>query len=335
MRPDSVDVSVVIPCFRGEASLPELCDRLVRALEARGDTFEIILVDDSARPALWTCIQGLCAGDGRIRGVQLMRNYGQHNATVRGFRHARGRWVVTLDEDLQNPPEEIAALRARAEETDADVVYGIPQARQGPGWRTWASRLIMVIPRRVMQVDFDISAFRLISGPVAAEVARSERHDIILDIYLSWVTDRIRSTPVRHEHPEGLRSSYTLRKLVQVFFNLLFNYATFPLRLASVGGVVLSALSGLAGVAVLVSKFTGTITVPGWASLAIAVLFSSGVTLLGVGILSEYVTRIFLQINQKPQSVVRAVTDEREARAPGPRPTGAAASGSPHGHGHR
>ncbi|WP_375761267.1 glycosyltransferase family 2 protein [Corallococcus exercitus] len=332
MRTPSIELSVVVPCFRGEASLPVLCERLVRHLEARGAPFEIILVDDSARPALWACIQGLSARDGRIRGVQLMRNYGQHNATVRGFRHARGRWVVTLDEDLQNPPEEIATLLSRAEEAGADVVYGVPQARQGPGWRTWASRLIMVIPRRVMQVDFDISAFRLISGPVAAEVARSERHDIILDIYLSWVTDRITATPVRHEHPEGLRSSYTLRKLVQVFFNLLFNYATFPLRLASVGGVALSLLSGLAGVAVIVSKFTGTITVPGWASLAIAVLFSSGVTLLGVGILSEYVTRIFLQINQKPQSVVRAVTDGHASRVLEPPASGDAASGSTHGY---
>ncbi|MBN8226214.1 glycosyltransferase [Corallococcus macrosporus] len=332
MPPDSVDVSVVVPCFRGEGSLPALCGRLVRALEARGDTFEILLVDDSARPALWACIQALAKGDARIRGIQLMRNYGQHNATVRGLRMARGRWVVTLDEDLQNPPEEIPTLLARANEVGADVVYGIPHERQGPGWRTWASRLIMVVPRRVMGVGFDISAFRLISGPVAAEAARSERHDIILDIYLSWVTDRITATPVRHEQPQGLRSSYTLSKLVQVFFNLLFNYTTFPLRLASIGGAVLSVLSVAAGASVILSKFAGDIDVPGWASLAVGVLFSSGVTLLGVGILSEYVTRIFLQINQKPQSVVRAVTDGREAQTPSPPGPEAAASGAPHGH---
>ncbi|HZI14226.1 MAG TPA: glycosyltransferase family 2 protein [Myxococcus sp.] len=308
MSPSPVDISVVVPCFRGESSLPELCARLVRTLEARGASFEILLVDDSARPALWACIEALARGDGRVRGVRLMRNFGQHNATVCGFRHARGQWVVTLDEDLQNPPEEIGALLERQQQTGADVVYGIPRARQGPAWRSLASRLIMVIPRRVMQVPFDISAFRLVSGLVAAEVARSERHDIILDIYLSWVTDRIVATEVRHDSPEGLRSSYTLRRLVTVLFNLLFNYATFPLRLASVGGFLLSLLSAAAGGVVLLSKLTGTITVPGWASLAVAVLFSSGVTLLGVGILSEYVARIFLQINQKPQSVVRQVT---------------------------
>ncbi|MBZ4394605.1 glycosyltransferase family 2 protein [Myxococcus sp. AS-1-15] len=308
MTSPAVDISVVIPCFRGESSLPELCARLTRSLEARGTPFEIILVDDSARPALWAVIEGLAQADSRVSGVRLMRNFGQHNATVCGFRHARGRWVVTLDEDLQNPPEEIGALLARAEQTGADVVYGIPRARQGPGWRSLASRLIMVIPRKVMRVSFDISAFRLISGRVAAEVARSERHDIILDIYLSWVTDRISATEVRHEHPEGLRSSYTLGRLVTVFFNLLFNYATFPLRLASVGGFCLSVVSALAGALVVFSKYTGYITVPGWASLAVAVLFSSGVTLLGVGILSEYVARIFLQINQKPQAVVRQTT---------------------------
>ncbi|AGC47647.1 undecaprenol glycosyltransferase [Myxococcus stipitatus DSM 14675] len=308
MSPSAVDISVVVPCFRGETSLPELCSRLIRTLEARQASFEVILVDDSARPTLWAVIEGLAQSDARIVGVRLMRNFGQHNATVCGFRHARGRWVVTLDEDLQNPPEEIGTLLARAEEADADVVYGLPRVRQGPGWRSLASRLIMVIPRKVMRVGFDISAFRLISGRVAAEVSRSERHDIILDIYLSWVTDRITATEVRHDHPDGLRSSYTLSRLMTVFFNLLFNYATFPLRLASIGGFFLSVLSAIAGVFVLYSRITGHITVPGWASLAVAVLFSSGVTLLGVGILSEYVARIFLQINQKPQSVVRQST---------------------------
>ncbi|WP_338864183.1 glycosyltransferase family 2 protein [Myxococcus stipitatus] len=326
-----MDISVVVPCFRGETSLPELCARLIRALEARQASFEIILVDDSARPTLWALIDGLAQSDGRIVGVQLMRNFGQHNATVCGFRHARGRWVVTLDEDLQNPPEEIGALLARAEQADADVVYGLPRLRQGPGWRSLASRLIMVIPRKVMRVAFDISAFRLISGSVAAEVARSERHDIILDIYLSWVTDRITATEVRHEHPEGLRSSYTLSRLVTVFFNLLFNYATFPLRLASIGGLLLSLLSAIAGGGVLISHMTGTITVPGWASLALAVLFSSGVTLLGVGILSEYVARIFLQINQKPQAVVRQVTST--PRLSGAEPRAEPAQQEPlHGH---
>lgn len=308
MRPSAVDISVVVPCFRGESSLPELCSRLIRTLETREASFEIVLVDDSARPSLWAVIEGLAQSDARIVGVRLMRNFGQHNATVCGFRHARGQWVVTLDEDLQNPPEEIVTLLARAEETDADVVYGLPRVRQGPGWRSLASRLIMVIPRKVMRVTFDISAFRLISGRVAAEVARSERHDIILDIYLSWVTDRITATEVRHDHPDGLRSSYTLSRLLTVFFNLLFNYATFPLRLASIGGFLLSMLSAIAGGVVLFSRITGAITVPGWASLALALLFSSGVTLLGVGILSEYVARIFLQINQKPQSVVRQST---------------------------
>ncbi|NTX00588.1 MULTISPECIES: glycosyltransferase family 2 protein [Myxococcus] len=319
MSPSVVDISVVVPCFRGESSLPELCARLVRTLEARHTPFEIILVDDSARPALWAVIEKLAQGDEHIVGVRLMRNFGQHNATVCGFRHARGRWVVTLDEDLQNPPEEIGALLARAEQADADVVYGLPRVRQGPGWRSLASRLIMVIPRRVMRVAFDISAFRLISGRVAAEVARSERHDIILDIYLSWVTDRITAAEVRHEHPEGLRSSYTLGRLVTVFFNLLFNYATFPLRLASVGGFLLSVLSAIAGGVVVFSRITGTITVPGWASLAVAVLFSSGVTLLGVGILSEYVARIFLQINQKPQAVVRQATSTSRLAVAEPR----------------
>ncbi|WP_342375759.1 glycosyltransferase family 2 protein [Myxococcus stipitatus] len=331
MSPSAVDISVVVPCFRGETSLPELCSRLIRTLEARQSSFEVILVDDSARPSLWAVIEGLAQSDARIVGVRLMRNFGQHNATVCGFRHARGRWVVTLDEDLQNPPEEIGTLLARAEEADTDVVYGLPRVRQGPGWRSLASRLIMVIPRKVMRVGFDISAFRLISGRVAAEVARSERHDIILDIYLSWVTDRITATEVRHDHPDGLRSSYTLSRLVTVFFNLLFNYATFPLRLASVGGFFLSVLSAIAGGFVLYSRITGHITVPGWASLAVAVLFSSGVTLLGVGILSEYVARIFLQINQKPQSVVRQSTSASRLAAAETR-TEPARQESLHGH---
>jgi len=309
----AVDVSVVVPCFRGDETLPELCRRLTTTLESLDVEFEILLVDDSGRAAMWRCIEGLARGDGRVRGLQLTRNFGQHNATVCGFRHASGRWVVTLDEDLQNPPEEIPTLLDCQGASGADVVYGTPRVRQGPLWRTLASRAIMTIPRSVMRIGFDISAFRLIDGRIAAEVARNERYDIILDICLSWITDRISSVEVRHDSRRGSPSAYTLSRLTTVFFNLLFNYATFPLRLAAVSGIALSMVALLLGGAVLVSRVIGHVTVPGWASLAAGVAFSAGLTLVTIGILSEYVLRMFLRINQKPQSVLRSATSPKDA----------------------
>ncbi|MCP3978119.1 MAG: glycosyltransferase family 2 protein [bacterium] len=303
-------LSLIVPVYRGRQTIEELARRLIAVLDAAGSTFELLFVDDGSSDGSWDCIRELARSEARIRGIRLTRNFGQHNATLCGFRHARGELLVTLDEDLQNPPEELPKLLEAFEERDADVLYGIPHERQSSLWRRLASRVVMFVPRKVMGIDFDISAYRVVRRSIALEVTRALRHDIIIDVYFAWITDRIASIKVQHVDPSR-GSSYTMWKLVRVLFNLVCNYTVLPLRLAVVTGLGLSLVSLVLGAVYVYLRFTQDV-VPGFSALIVSVLFSTGVILLGVGAVSEYLARTFLHVIRKPQSVVRETTDRAD-----------------------
>ncbi len=303
-----IDISAVVPVYMGERTLGKLVDRLIAAFEGAGRTFEIILVDDDSRDNSWQIIQDIARREPRVLGVKHTRNFGQHNATLCGFRFARGNLIATLDEDLQNPPEEIEKMIAAMQATHADVVYGVPATRKHSWWRRFCSRVVMFVPRRVMKIDFDIGSFRLIRSAIAREVAKANRHDIIIDIYFAWMTSRIVSCEVRHDEDQRDQSSYRIRKLLSVFLSMMCNYTTLPLRIASVMGALLSL--GSIGLAIyfVVIRLTHEIPVHGFTAIIVSVLFSAGLILLGIGVLSEYLARTFMRINQRPQSIVRTTT---------------------------
>jgi undecaprenyl-phosphate 4-deoxy-4-formamido-L-arabinose transferase len=305
----------------GAQTLEALVARLVAAFTRAGRSFEIVLVDDDSRDGSWEVIESLARVDARVLGVKLTRNFGQHNATLCGFRHARGRLIVTLDEDLQNPPEEIETMIETMRVTDADVVYGVSSRRKHSWWRRLCSGVVMLIPRRVMKIDFNIGSFRLIRAAIAREVAKADRHDIILDIYFAWTTSRIVATAVRHdEDSRESGSSYRFRKLLTVFLNMMCSYTTLPLRLASVTGIAISLVSMLMGVYFILVRLFANVPVPGFTALIVSILFSTGLMLMSVGIVSEYIARLFMRVNQKPQSVVRMTTSDgpRDGHAAAP-----------------
>lgn len=306
---DEIEISAVVPVYRGAKTIEELCRRLVSCFEVAGRSFEIILVDDGSKDESWEVIQRVASKEPRVLGIRLTRNFGQHNATLCGFRHARGELIATLDEDLQNPPEQIERMIQTLREKDADLVYGIPEKRKHSWWRRLGSRMIMLVPRMVMKIDFDIAAFRLVKASIAKEVAKADRHDIIIDIYFAWLTERIVAREVKHDKDQDDRhSSYTMWKLIRVLFNMLCNYTILPLRMASIMGAVLSVISiGLACFFIGVKLIQG-IEVPGFTAIIVSVLFSTGLILLGIGVMSEYLARTFLHVNQKPQSAVRLTT---------------------------
>jgi undecaprenyl-phosphate 4-deoxy-4-formamido-L-arabinose transferase len=304
----SLAYSIVVPVYRGEATVVELCNRLVAFFEGRATSFEILLVDDGSSDGSWNRIQELAGQDDRIAGLRLTRNFGQHNATVCGFRHARGEFVITIDEDLQFPPEEIGKLIDRAERDGSDVVYGVPEQRRHSWWRRLGSRMVMIVPRLVMKVPFDISSFRLIRGPISAEVAKAQRHDIVIDVMVSWITDRISAVRVQQMESTARKSSYTPAKLLQVLFNILYNYTVLPLRFSILIGGALSLLSLVLAAYFVYVRVTQDVGVPGFSALIVSILFSTGVILLGIGMMSEYLAHTFLHVIRKPQSVVRETT---------------------------
>ncbi len=307
----TVAYSVVVPVYRGESTVSELCSRLAAVFDARGDTFEIILVDDGSSDGSWQRILEIAERDERVLGLRLTRNFGQHNATVCGFRHARGAMVLTVDEDLQYPPEEIGKLIDCQKREGADIIYGVAERRRHSWWRRLGSRLVMIIPRLVMKVPFDISSFRLIRGPIAAEVAKAQRHDIVIDVMISWITDRIAAVRVQQMESTARKSSYTPVKLIQMLFNILYNYTVLPLRLSVMVGGLLSLVSIVLAAYFVYIRITKDVGVPGFSALIVSILFSTGVVLLGIGMMSEYLAHTFLHVIRKPQSVIRDTTTRK------------------------
>lgn len=302
------DFSAVVPVYRGRDTLKELCARLTAFFQSRGSSYEIILVDDGSSDGSWQVIEEIAHNSTGVIGMRLMRNFGQHNATNCGLAAARGEFVITLDEDLQHPPEEIARLIECQQREGADAVYGVPARRQHRWWRRVGSRLVMTIPRYVMGITFDISSFRLIRQSVAEVVAAAGRHDIIIDVYIGWATNRIAATTVAHvaARPSGY-GPYTLAVSM---VNLLYNYTVLPLQLAVVTGALMSI--GAFGLAVyfIVLKLFGGIDVAGFTAVIVTVLFSTGLMLLSIGTASAYLARVFLNVNRKPQWIIRESTGD-------------------------
>jgi undecaprenyl-phosphate 4-deoxy-4-formamido-L-arabinose transferase len=238
--------------------------------------------------------------------VNLSRNFGEHNAVLAGLRAVSGRYVVTMDDDLQNPPSEALKLLAVAEAEKRDVVFGIYDRKEHSWWRNAGSRLTNLIADFVVDKPrgLYLCSFRCLSRFVVDEVAKSRTPFPYIDGLIFQVTQNVGTVRVRHVERAQGTSGYNFRKLVRLWISMLVNVSILPLRLMTFAGMITSALGFLAVIEVVVEHiFQGTPT--GWSSLMAAMLLLSGTQLLLLGILGEYVGRIYLGISEKPQSVVR------------------------------
>jgi undecaprenyl-phosphate 4-deoxy-4-formamido-L-arabinose transferase len=304
--PAELDLSVVIPVYRSSAMLPELLDRLLAVLQATGLKHEIIFVDDSSPDNSWTVLELLHRRHpDRVRAVQLMRNFGQHNALMAGFSRARGAWIVTMDDDLQHPPEEVPKLLEAARAGRHDVVYGVYETKKHAGYRNLGSTVVNAVYRLAMRVDNSFTSFRAIRREVVAAALQYDLNFTFIDGLLAWNTTRIGTVTVDHRPRREGRSGYSMRKLIVLSLNMLTNFSLLPLQFASVLGLAASAIGILAGCYYVVQKLLGNVEVLGFASLIAAVFFFGGVQLLALGIIGEYLGRIHLNINRKPQYTVR------------------------------
>jgi glycosyltransferase involved in cell wall biosynthesis len=304
-------VSVVVPVYNGAAALPELVARLRAVLAGRAPDAEIVLVNDGSRDASWQAIAELAAEPRRprVRGIDLRRNYGQHNALLCGIRAAAGAVVVTLDDDLQHPPEEIPKL-LDALSGEVDVVYGTPLAEQHGLLRDLASRATKLALRGAMAAEIAgrVSAFRAFRAELREAFAQYGNPYVSIDVLLSWATNRFVAIGVRHEPRRAGRSSYTLRMLVRHAINMVTGFSVGPLRLASVIGFV-STLFGLLVLVWVVGRYLiqgGS--VPGFPFLASVIAIFSGAQLFTLGILGEYLARMHVRLMSRPIYSVRQST---------------------------
>jgi undecaprenyl-phosphate 4-deoxy-4-formamido-L-arabinose transferase len=248
--------------------------------------------------------------------VNLSRNYGEHNAVLAGLRQARGAHVITMDDDLQNPPSEVLRLLAHAQSSGKEVIYTDYAHKEHASWRNLGSRFTNRVADWLLDKPkgLYLSSFRCMTAFVALEIARYDGPFPYVDGLILQVTQSIDRLEVQHLPRAQGRSNYNMRRLVRLWLNMFVNFSVMPLRLATACGLALGAC-GLAGTLWIIAEAVFRSTPPGYASIAAAVLLLSGVQLTMLGLIGEYIGRLYLTANRKPQSVIKDVTTS-DATAP-------------------
>lgn len=307
MSPDSPPrVTFVIPLYFTGGGIDLLLDTF-RSLEVTGG-FNLVLVNDGSTDGTADRVKALLPTlPFRLTLVDLARNFGEHNAVMEGLRHADGNYVITLDDDLQNPPAEALKLLARAESTGADVVYSFYAEKKHHWFRNLGSRATNAAATLLLSKppELYLSSFRCLHRDLVARIVTYRGPFPYIDGLILGATNRIERLLVDHISRADGESGYTLRKLVRLWMNMFFNFSIMPLRLASVMGLVLCGFGILMVCVVVAEHFLSGPQQRGWASLMAAVSIFSGSQLLILGLLGEYVGRAYMTLAGKPQSLIR------------------------------
>ena len=302
-------LSFVIPLYHSAETIGAVV-REIEALSVDGG-HEIVLVHDGSGPETSAvCRELVRTAKVPITLIEHARNYGEHNAVLTGWRHARGAHIVNLDDDGQHPPAEAVRLWQEARATGLDVVFGHYEEKQHSTWRNFGSWFTNRMTDWALDKPhgFYLSSFRCVNAFVAQQVVGYAGPYPYIDGLLLQVTQQIGSIPVRHEPRQAGASTYTLRRLVRLWLSAWINFSVLPLRVATVFGLIIAMIgvSALVGVAWLWWKDIGPES--GWGWIMASLLIFSGAQLVMLGLIGEYVGRMFLTVNQRPQAVVRAVT---------------------------
>jgi undecaprenyl-phosphate 4-deoxy-4-formamido-L-arabinose transferase len=302
------ELSLVIPLYRSSGTI----DSLIKRLEALRPAcrWEVILVDDgSPDDTAERARQRLQRSPLRGLLIRHSRNYGEHQAVLTGYRHASGTYLVNLDDDLQNPPEEGLRLWQKARDDDLDVVYGDYRQKQHAGWRNLGSRFANRTANWLLDLPdrFYLSSFRCVSGLIAKKVADYQGPYPYIDGLLSQYTQRIASLKVQHDSRQDGESNYNLRRLTRLWLNIFTSFSIMPLRLASLLGLAMATIGAATIVVLILQALVEGRSVQGWLSIISTILIFGGIQCLLIGVLGEYLGRIFLTVSGKPQSFLRSI----------------------------
>jgi undecaprenyl-phosphate 4-deoxy-4-formamido-L-arabinose transferase len=309
-----VGLSIVIPVYRGASTIGRLVEALSQLRPAGG--IEIVLVNDGSPDESGDVCRRLAeTATVPVTYIEHARNFGEHNAVMTGLRHARGAYIINMDDDLQNPPEEVVRLYDHARLGGWDVVYTKYAKKEHEGWRNLGSRFANKVADALLDKPkgLYLSSFRCMNAMVAREVTRYTGPYPYIDGLIMQVTQRICAIEVAHYARAEGRSNYNLRRLIRLWLNLATNFSLLPLRLAIFAGAGMGAL-GLLSALVVIIEAIFFVTPSGWASTMTLMLLIAGVQFMILGVLGEYVGRAFLSANGKPQGVVREVMRPRVER---------------------
>jgi undecaprenyl-phosphate 4-deoxy-4-formamido-L-arabinose transferase len=302
-------LSIVVPVYRSAATLSELARRVAAVLPELAPQGELILVNDGSPDDSWQIICDLAAQYPWVRGINLMRNYGQHNALLCGIRAARHAVIVTIDDDLQHPPEEIAHLLRRLEQ-GYDVVYGVPADAQHGVWRNLASWVTKVVLQNAIGAETarSVSAFRIFRTQLRDAFANYQSPFVSIDVLLTWASNRFTALAVRHEPRRVGTTNYTFRKLVIHALNMMTGFSTLPLQIASLVGFLFT-IFGIGVLLFVLSRYViNGGSVPGFPFLASIIAIFSGAQLFALGIIGEYLARMHFRMMDRPSYSIRSTT---------------------------
>jgi undecaprenyl-phosphate 4-deoxy-4-formamido-L-arabinose transferase len=304
----SIALSFVIPLYNSAETIGALV-KDIEALSIAGG-HEIILINDGSRDATArVCRELIDVSRVPITYIEHARNFGEHNAVLTGWRQARGAHLVNLDDDGQQPPGEAVRLWQHAQQTGADVVFGHYVEKQHAAWRNLGSWFTNRMTDWALEkpAGFYLSSFRCVTAFVAQQVAKNSGPAPYIDGLILQVSQRISSLEVRHEQRKAGASGYTFRRLVRLWLSAWINFSVLPLRVATVLGLIMGLLGVMGFVWVVWLRFTEQGPAFGWGSLMAALFVFGGAQLVLLGVIGEYIGRMFLAVNQRPQSVVREV----------------------------
>lgn len=301
-------ISIVVPVYNGAATIGRLVNEIERELAQTNDLEMILVNDGSTRDNSDEVCTQLAAEKNWVVYIDLFRNFGEHNAVMAGLNHSTGDYVVIMDDDLQNPPSEVIKL---IDELDKgyDVVFSRYASKKhafyrnvGSAFNNFVSSLVLKKPRNLY-----LSSFKVMSRPLVDQIIQYDGPFPYVDGLILRTTQRYSTVEAVHLPREVGRSGYTLGKLVSLWLNMLTNFSILPLRVATVVGFILAAVSAVAAVAVIVERFVNPDLPTGWASVIAVVLFLASVQLVAMGLMGEYLGRVLLKLNKLPQFSVRKI----------------------------
>lgn len=303
----SIKYSIVIPCYNSASILEELTSRIFKVMVLY-ESFEIILIDDCSSDKSWEVIQTICEKDQRVIGLQLMKNSGQGSATLAGIRVAGGSFIITMDDDLQHPPEDIPILvNAIMEDQSCDVITGCPKEKKHGITRKLGSSLINNMNSLFLQKDKRLcfTGFRIMTNQIGKELINIHTPYPALGPMIYSITHRVKNVPFNHELRKVGRSNYDIQCLVKQTLGNFIGYSMLPLRLLAIIGGLGTFCSVSISLYLIYRYFFIGISVPGWTSLLLTLISISGFIFFAFGIIGEYILRIMMITSSTPQFFVR------------------------------
>ncbi len=307
-----MDFSVVVPVFNSEDSLGLLYERLQKVFADMAKSFEVIFVEDGSDDNSWTVLKELKKKHpDHIIAIKLNRNFGQHNATICGFGFAKGKEVITIDDDLQNPPEEIPKLIAAKAEDEADVTYGIYQKKQHSMVRNLLSKTVRKSHKWMKKGSGKGSSFRIIDQRIIKKILNHNQTFIFIDEVFLWYTDHISFTLVDHHKRTHSKSGYGAKKLFQLASNLTYFYTNIPLKIMVYSGFFVSFISFIIAIKFIIQKLFYDVPL-GYTSMIVTILFSTSIIVFSLGVIGGYLSRMQLMQNKKPPYNIEKILDKED-----------------------